>query len=376
MTSPKNLALAFLAAAVAGTAVLAWRQYAELVELRALAMNRDERADLQKRIWDLEKANRELNDRLAAGSPAATDEEADELEAMLAESGGPAGNEARDRRRTDPRRSGMQQFAALRELMSKPEVQALLNVQRKAAIEAQYAALFRNLNLSPEQAEKLKTLLADRSSARQDVFEAARSQGIDPRENPEAYRKLLADTRAEIDRSIKSVVGDAGFAQLQNYEQTLPQRGVVNELQQRLSFSQNPLTPAQADQLVQVLASNSPQRTDAGAGVPDPANGGRAGMGGRGPDMGMLFGPGAPGGVVGAMMGARSGAPITDNAIAQAQGVLSQPQVATLQQMQKQQQSQQQLSRMFRETMSANQPANTRRATRPDAAGGKKSGGG
>ena len=66
MKSPKTVLILFLAATTVGGALLAWRQYGELVELRASAMNRDERADLQKRVWDLEKLNRELQDRLAA----------------------------------------------------------------------------------------------------------------------------------------------------------------------------------------------------------------------------------------------------------------------------------------------------------------------
>ena len=64
--SSKTYVILLLAATTVGGAMLAWRQYGELVELRASAMNRDERADLQKRVWELEKLNRELQDQLAA----------------------------------------------------------------------------------------------------------------------------------------------------------------------------------------------------------------------------------------------------------------------------------------------------------------------
>src|SRR2546429_8628273 len=46
-----------------GGAGLAWQQYQELVELRAAALTKDERAALQKKIWDLERFNKELKDR-------------------------------------------------------------------------------------------------------------------------------------------------------------------------------------------------------------------------------------------------------------------------------------------------------------------------
>jgi hypothetical protein len=376
--SSKTYVILLLAATTLGGAGLAWRQYGELVELRASAMNRDERADLQKRVWELEKLNRELQDQLAAQRDPA------DLEGLLAS--GASGSEAprgrdgrgpRGERGGDSRgrgSSGMQQATAIRELMNKPEVQAMLTLQQKAAIEARYATLFRNLNLPPEQIEKLKTLLADRSTTVQDVISAAREQGINPRENPEAYQKLIADAQDQINNGIKSVIGEQGFAQLTTYEQTLPQRNVVNELQQRLSYTSTPLTPAQAEQMVQILAANTPPRpanTSAPGGQPP---GGSRGGGpggpppggfGRGPDLGMIAGAlGGPGMgmVVGAFDGGRGSGtvPVTSGAVAQAQTVLAPPQVAALQQIQQQQQSQQQLRQLVNDTLHANQPSGSK----------------
>ena len=51
-----------------------------------------------------------------------------------------------------------------------------------------------------------------------------------------------------MNNNLKAVLGDAGFNQMQNYEQTMPQRNVVNQLQQRLSYTDTPLSQAQADQ--------------------------------------------------------------------------------------------------------------------------------
>lgn len=279
----------------------------------------------------------------------------------------------------------------MRDLMSKPEVQALLSQQQKAAIEARYGALFRNLNLPPDQAAKLTALLAERGTTVQDVMSAAREQGIDPRENPAGFRKLVADAQNQINDSIKATIGDQGFAQLTNYEQTMPQRQLVNDLQQRLSYSSTPLTTTQAEQLVQILATNAPPRQTSSSGnvMSGPPEGSvtfrtvgpigppPGGFGGRGgPDMGVVVnavaGPSA-GLLMGALDGARmGGAQVTSNAVAQAQSVLSPPQVAALQQVQQQQQAQQQLRDMVSETMKATQPP-------PPAAGaaqpGRKRGG-
>lgn len=340
-----------------GGAVLAWKQYGELVQLRAVAMNRDERADFQKRIWDLEKMNRELEDRLAAArSPDSPDLAAGTAEERGGERG-PRGGRGDPAGRADLR----QQFEAMRELTSKPEFQALVGFQQRAAIEARYAALFRSLNLNDEQTRKLTNLLADRGNVRRDVDEAARAAGIDPRSNPEAFRKLFTDAQNELNSAIKSVIGDQGFAQLQSFEQTLPQRAVVDTLQQRLANTGMPLTPQQSEQLVSILAANTPPRplqppaAPAGPpvargmlelGVPGFAPGGAPGRGG--PDIGGLI-AGLAGGIGDNRLA--GAAPVTAAAVAQAQTVLAPPQVAALQQIQQQQQAQQQLQQLVRDTV-------------------------
>lgn len=363
MKSPQTLLVALFALTTLGGAVLAWQQYGELIELRAAAMNRDERADMQKRVWDLEKNLRELQDQLAAAR-ARSSGELDELMAAATDGERPGGEREGRGGRGDPRggRGGnpMQQALAVRELMSKPEVQAMLGLQQKAAVEARYGALFRTLNLTPEQTNKLKGLLADRSNTRMDVMTAAQEQGIDLRANPDEVRKLFADAQNELNTSIKAVVGENGFAQLQNYEQTLPQRGLVNDLQQRLSFSDTPLSASQADALVQILASNAAPRPTSSGTSPSTAltsgRGGSDGPSGRGSDFG---GPaiGAMVGMVEGMTRGGSSVTVTPGAVAQAQSVLAPSQLAALQQIQQQQQAQQQLQQLVRETLSANQSA-------------------
>ena len=389
MKYPKNYLIAFLALTTVGGSILAWQQYGELVELRAAAMNKDERADLQKRAWDLERLNKQLRDQLAAQRPSGED-------GTIA--AGEGGRDRRDPTSKSGARGGpvaannpLQQAEALRELMARPEVQAIMSSQQKDAVQARYAALFKSLNLAPEQAEKLKTILADRQTTMQDVMSAARDQGIDPRTDRNAVQKLMEVARNDINSSIKSVVGESGFNQLETYEKTIPQRNIVNQLQQRLSSTDTPLTSIQADQLVQILAANTPappQRrpADATGAATQPVvdravvrlsiDAATAGSGaGRMPDLGALgaviggalSGGGLPGGTAAGMLTLLSGdqargggnatAPITATALNQSQAVLAAPQVAALQQLQQQQQNQQQLAKIVAETLAAQNAA-------------------
>lgn len=317
----KNVLLGILALTTVGGAVLSWRQYRELVELRATALTLNEREEWEKQVAELRNHNRELEEQLAvlAGERSAA---ADGITATTSEP-----DPAPERPRGEFRPRG-DRGAAMREIMARPEVQALLASNQKAALDTRYGALFRTLNLTPDQAEKLKTLLADRQNAPQDVFAAAREQGLNPRTDRDAMRKLVEDAQATVNASIKSLLGDAGYEQLTRFEQTMPQRALVNTLQQQLTYSDSPLSSYQAEQLVNILATNNP-----------PAGGGQVG---RGP--GGMFSGGNPG---------RTGTRISNEVVQQASAVLSTSQLNALQALQKQQQNARQLEQMIREARRA-----------------------
>ena len=160
-----------LALATSGLGWLAWRQHAELTALRSRGLDQAERAQLQKRVWDLEKSNRELQSR---------------SERAPAEAGGPPTNQASAPRRSreeSNRASAQQQLTFVRELLARPEVESYVNLQQRQRMEATYASLFRSLGLDARQGERLTGLLLERQNLRGEVADAARAQGIDPRRN-------------------------------------------------------------------------------------------------------------------------------------------------------------------------------------------------
>ncbi|MEO6246551.1 MAG: hypothetical protein ABIQ12_14060 [Opitutaceae bacterium] len=339
MNSAKSWLIVVLCAAAVGVAWLEWRHKNELTALRASAMPRDERAEFQKRVWELEKTNRELRDRASGGDPAAT--------ATTATSRGSARKAS-----PDARRDAEQQLDAVRGLFSKPEVQAMLSLQQKAAIDTRYAPLFKALNLTPNQAEQLKSLLAERTTTMLDVLAVARDQGVDPRDNPAGFRQLIANAQNEINQSIRGVIGDPGFTQLSTFEQTLPQRNLVNDLQQRLSYTSSPLSNSQAEQLVQILAENPAPRaaTVTVATTATPVGGAASAriVDANGVLAGIMSGSLTPGA---ADVPRGIGPLVSAAAVTQSQTVLSPPQVAALQQVQQQQQAQQQLRQLVTETL-------------------------
>lgn len=313
-------AVLVLGAAAAGT--YAWQQRAALRAARAQAEALEkERADLRKRLWDAERRRGELEAQLA-GRPAGTAPEAGAPPPGTAEEfaidaltrgGGPEGG-----------RAG--RFFAL---LDDPEVQRLASIQQRAALDERFAALFRNLNLSPQQLEQFKDLLVEKRAAVADVMAAARAEGMTGRENRDELRALVQNAQAEVDASIRSLLGESGFQQYESYEQTLPQRNTVERLGQRLSYTGAPLSTTQTEQLVQVLATNPGERPP----------GSRTNV--------VL---GTPGGRVGFATGG-GGAPISDQAVSQAATILQPPQLQALQQLQQEQQAQAQLGQLVREQM-------------------------
>ncbi len=319
--SAKNGLLLFLSGLSIAGGVVAWQQYRELASLRDTGGDASDQSDLRQQLAATQQRLRELQDELASRRSAgqiAVDEPPGPARGPANAGGNPAG-----------RRGGP---GDPRAFFENPQAQKLMQQQQKLALDGRFAPLFKALNLSPASLDQFKSLLLEKQTVMPDVMAAAREQGVDPRENPQEFRKMVAAAQADVDGSIKSLLGDESFANYQQYQQTLPQRSVVNQLQQSLSYTNAPLSTTQGDQLVQILASTAPQPT-AGAGGMPPEMGGRGGFGG---------GPG------GGMGGGPVTAPITTEAVALAQQVLSTPQLEALQQLQQTQQAQEQLNQMRR----------------------------
>lgn len=320
MTRLLAIVFALLAVAAGGWAVSQSNRLAKSqTDLTTLDA---ERAELRKKLWALEKLNRELSSRPGgAGEATITPERTERQE---------TGNDGPGRRDFSDLPGRVMAF------MDNPEMQRMVAITQRANLDGRFSALFKSLRLSPADLEKFKNLLVEKQSSAMDVMAAARAQGLSGRENAGELRQMVRDSQAEVDESIRATLGEAGFAQYKNFEQTLPQRTVVNQLDQRLSYSSTPLNPQQSEQLVQILAQNAPANSRANA------NAAAA----------VFVGAETVAGGAGArvVMGG-GGNRITDQAVTQAQGVLSAPQVEALRQLQQEQQAQAQLAQQMRNNM-------------------------
>lgn len=338
-----RLPLLVLAVLVLGSAGFGLLQLSEVKKLTARATAWDsEREALQKRIWDLQKRNGELERLRPATTVAGVAVPSLDGPARGIELSRPDNADASDARFRGRNESG--RFGAM---MSSPEVIKLMAVQQKAALDSRYSSLFKQLQLSPADLEKFKDLLVEKQASVMDVMAAARSEGLSGRDSRDEIRQLVQDARTEVDNNIRATLGDAAFAQYQNYEATQPQRNVVSQLEQRLSYSATPLNDTQSQQLVQILANTA--RTPGNNGQRNAANAGMA----------PTIGAGGPGAV-----SFSGNVPITTAAINQAQGILNAQQLSALQSLQQEQQA----AALLRQQMRTNFP-NQNSGSAPSASG-------
>lgn len=322
MKSVKNYLLAVLGLLALALAVVVWRQYQEVENLRVAALNPNERAELQKRAWDAEKRANQAELHLAAARASAG--------AGLTPGLPPPEAAAPESAQNRVVGNVVNTFLTT---MNDPEAQRLSALQQKAMISSRNADLFKKLQLSPDRLAEFKAELLDKQTLRNDVLLAAVQQGINPLQNPQEFRRLETTMQAEIDAKIKVTLGETGFAQYQEYQATQGQRAVINQLQQSLSYTAAPLTSQQAEQMTLVLAQTGPQHAGSN-----------------------------PGGSAGAAVSVatavaqKNNSRVTGQTIQQAQTVLLPPQLEALKEIQQQQQAGAELEKLMRQNQ-GNNPA-------------------
>lgn len=313
MRSVKNYVILVLALTTLGTGYLAWSQHRELSALRRAAPGDPDRAAARRQAW-----NAAPSATAAAGKPAE--------KPAAAPAGGPA----------EAARRGERAFGQVMQVLDNPDYQTLMNLTQKGMLDGRYAALFKQLKLTPQQLEQFKELLVEKQTAVMDVLAAARAQGLDMRNDGEAIRTMMKATQDELDANIRTALGDTAYDAYQDYERTLPTRNVISQLENRLSYSATPLSESQSQDMVRILAETGEAGRVPAIRTATPAVS-LAGGPGTNVQMGAAIAIASGGGVM-----------ITDATVDRSRSVLAADQVAALQELQQEQQAARQLGRTMR----------------------------
>lgn len=234
------------------------------------------------------------------------------------------------------------QGAAMDYLLEHPEMQAAFLAQQELRGKMRYDRFFKTSGLSADQQDQVLKVLDEGRAGEMDLMSAlhARGYGVgnvpqDP-EGRAMLQKMATEMKQRLDTGLRSTLGDDGYKAFQQYAALIPERNVADQLASQLYYTTEPLTPAQADQLVRVLAQNrfAPQPSPAptammnGSFIDPQAYGRRLAQEMQQNGMNMLG----------------WSAPVTDTALSRAETILTPGQVAALRQVQAQQALQFQLA--------------------------------
>lgn len=126
--------------------------------------------------------------------------------------------------------------------------------------------LWRRLGLTQAQIVQVETSIAMAGYATGDALNSLRARGLDQGKDPQAFDAAFAPARKAIDetmnREIRSTLGESAFAQYQQFQQSAGTALFVNrDVQGYLGNAGVPLTDAQSEQLVQVMAQTEYRST-------------------------------------------------------------------------------------------------------------------
>jgi hypothetical protein len=145
---------------------------------------------------------------------------------------------------------------AMASMLKDPGMRDLVKNQQKMTlgpiIDQQYGALFKQLNLTPEQSATFKDLILKKTLAGTDVGLSMMDGSLDASQRAELTKQVKAQTD-EMDAEMKQFLGD-NYQAYQSYEKTVPDRMTMSQFSQQFAGTATALTSAQENQMVQAMS--------------------------------------------------------------------------------------------------------------------------
>ncbi len=205
------------------------------------------------------KADQEQNDllRLGTGSEAklsasnSTERLAFEARPQLSTASAPDPREP-----AGPDQNGLD--ALFSKMLSDPEAKKFIRGQQRMMMDQMYAPLIKQMGLTPEDGDQFKDLLAETAMT---GVEKAGSLFSGGSSNRTALLAQMAQDQKGVEEQLKSFLGEARFAQYQDYQQTVGERVQLNLYKQQMAGGENALTDQQTEQLLAIMKEEKQNET-------------------------------------------------------------------------------------------------------------------
>jgi len=135
-------------------------------------------------------------------------------------------------------------------MMKDPSMREMMRDQQSAAVKMMYSGLFKDLNLSPEEKDKLTATLTD---LQMKTIESSQLFGDKKEGSTEDGTKSFADAKKQADADIKALLGDDRFKEYQDYQKNIPERMQIDQVKNSLAAQKVPITDQQSSQLFQIM---------------------------------------------------------------------------------------------------------------------------
>ena len=229
-----------------GLGAVIWGQRRDLAalesELKALAADRAAQAGADRA--EIEKLHAQI---------ATYREEADALHKKNASLASAAPADAAAANAPAPVGGGNPQvkmMQAMAKMFTDPEMKKSMKAQQAMGVRMMYGDLFKQLGLSPQDAEQLADILAERQM---EMSAAAMSaMGADGKLNPDMAAKTQEATK-HYDEQLKATLGDANYQKLQNYEKSMGDRFMMQQYDGQFAAAGTPLEPRQREALLGIM---------------------------------------------------------------------------------------------------------------------------
>ena len=139
------------------------------------------------------------------------------------------------------------------ELLADPDYARHYTAYQSLTLEVQYADFYATTSASPEAVQKLKHALVQRAISRLERDELIAKHGVPQSEHGELSHLLNQKFAAEV----REILGETGAAEFKRHEDTLLARTIIAAFTERLSYAREPLSNAQAAELLDIMETTT-----------------------------------------------------------------------------------------------------------------------
>jgi hypothetical protein len=195
------------------------------------------------RVQELEKEVRTLNAGLQASEYELNRARASQVASQA--SMAPGASAAPPGSRQPQTESGGGMGKVLANMMKDPEMRKAMEQQQKMGMDMIYSSLFKELQLSPDQEKKFREMLLQQQM--DNVAQAGAMFGGEGADRTKVAKEI-AEKNQKNQEQIKELLGDEKYAQFQDYNLTLPERMMLDQL-----GKQTDISPEQNQQLLAIF---------------------------------------------------------------------------------------------------------------------------